>query len=134
MPEFPISHTAARGLALAQAAESMLRAMGGGEAIFRLPISLQADNPTQQELGLQPALTDDVPVSPVIVRTGTKTFELLVSPKSLEAQLLLRAQTAEQFFDAITAVQVQGQNLRIQSYSSEVFAERVYLYRIYAVE
>jgi hypothetical protein len=134
MPEFPISFAVTRGLALAQAAESMLRAMGGVEAVFRIPVPVQADNPTQQELGLQPALTDDVAVFPVILRAGANTFELLVSPKSLEPQLLLRTQTAEEFFAAAASVQAQGHNLRIRSYSADVFAERVYLYRISVVE
>jgi hypothetical protein len=134
MPDFPVSHISSRGLALAQAAESMLRCMGGGEAIFRLPVSVQTDNPTQQELGMEASITDDVAVSPVILRKNKDAFELLVSPKSLSAQLLHRAQRAEQLFDAAASVQAQGRTLRIQSYSADVFAERVYLYRIVAVE
>ncbi len=134
MPEFPVSPSATRGLALAQAAESLLRAMGGGEAVFRLPVPVQTDNPTEQELGLQPALINDVALAPVILRTLPHAFELLVSPKSLEAQLLLLAMTAEQFFDAISSVQMQGHNLRIQSYSADAFGEHVYLYHLSAVE
>jgi hypothetical protein len=134
MPEFPVSHLAARGVALAQAAESLLRAMGGEEIIFRVPVPMQADNPTQQELGLQAPLTEGVAVSPVVVRALANGFDLLVSPKSLQPVLLLRAQTAEQFFDITASVQAQGHTLRIQSYSTEVFAGRVYLYRISVVE
>jgi hypothetical protein len=134
MPNFPISNAAARGLALGRATESMLRAMGGGEAMFRVPVHLQDDNPTQQELGLRPVLTDNVAISPVVVRWDASSAQLLISPRSLEAQLLLRAQTAEEFFERTCSVQVQGRSLRIRSYRAEQFAEQVYLYRISAVE
>jgi hypothetical protein len=134
MPEFPVSHVFARGAALARAAESLLRTMGGEEVTFRAPVPQEADNPTQQELGLQAPLTEDVAVSPVIMRALANGFELLVSPKSLQSVLLLRAQTAEQFFNVTASVEAQGRTFHIQSYSTETFAGRVYLYRISVVE
>lgn len=134
MSTFPLSHTTARGLALAQAAESLLRTMGGAEAVFRLLVPQQVDTPTKKELGLQPLLTQDVAIAPVLLRPATNKFDLLISPRSLEAQLHLRAQTAEQFFQCTSSIQVHGRTLRIERYSCETFADRVYLYRIHATE
>ncbi len=134
MPDFPISHNAARGLFLARAAEAMLRSLGSGEAIFRVPTPAAGSaDPTRQELGLDATVAEDVAVSPVLLRAAADGLELVISPKSLEPHLQVRGQTADEFLAAAASIAVQGQTLRIQSFAAECFAGAVYLYRITAV-
>ncbi len=133
MPDFPIAHNAARGLFLARAAEAMLRSLGSGEAIFRVPTAVGSADPTRQELGLDPTVTEDVAVSPVLLQAGGEALELVISPKSLEPHLQVRGQTADEFLAAVASIAIQGQTLRIQSFAAECFAGAVYLYRITAV-
>jgi hypothetical protein len=135
MPEFSIALNTARGLALARATEAMLHTVGGGEVIFRLPafIAIAGDS-TRQELALDAKASQDFAVSPVLVRYGSKAFELLVSPKSLEMHLQSTGITAEQFLKSTIAIVAHDRLLRIESFAPEVFAGTVYLYRISATE
>jgi hypothetical protein len=134
MPEFGVTQVVARGLAVTRAAEAMLRAAGGGEAVFRLQLASPPDNATLRELGLEPAGTEDVAVTPVLMRQLDPAVELLLSPKSLEPHLQLRGLTAEEFLGTTTAIVTQDRTFRITGYQAEVFAEAVYLFRISAME
>src|SRR5512140_3389460 len=92
-----------RGPALARAAEAMLRALGGCEVRLRCPVAAARDDQARQ-LGLDAPVTEDIAVSPVIVRANAEDFELLIAPASLAPYLQDRGQTGQQFFESVLAV------------------------------
>ncbi len=126
-----------RGLALARAAEAMLRALGGGEVLLRCPTAPAADE-TNRELGLEAPVSDDFAVSPVLVRVARisdpQSFEFLFAPASLTSYLADRRQTAEEFFSSLIGVLHQGRLLHVESMTTDTFAGAAYLYRVTAVE
>ena len=65
-----ITPQSAHGLALARAAECMLRTLGGVEISVRFA---SPATPATAEFGLAASTTTDVPISPVIVRTTDAT-------------------------------------------------------------
>jgi hypothetical protein len=129
--------TNSRGLALARAAEAMLRALGGGEVVLRCPVA-PAANETNRELGLEAPVSDDFVVSPVLVRGVARVsdpcarYEFLFPPQSLAAYLADRRQTAEEFFSSLIGVVHQGRLLHVESMATETFAGAAYLYRVIA--
>ena len=131
--------TDSRGIALARAAESMLRALGGGQVTLRCATT-PAANFNNLELWLDAPASDDVPVSPVLVRpcgAGAlvrETFELLFAPSTLSAQLADRQQSPEDFLRAVLAIMHQGRTLRVCTVSTDTFAGAPYLYRVTASE
>ncbi len=126
-----------RGLALARAAEAMLRALGGGEVVLRCPAAAAA-NETNRELGLEAPVTEDLTVAPVLVRlkanAGTARMELLFPPAVLASYLADRRQPAEQFFSSLIGVLHQDRLLHVESMAAETFAGTPYLYRVIAAE
>jgi hypothetical protein len=135
MPEFGLPLNTARGFSLAHCAESMLRAMGGGEVMFRVPAAMAtAGDTTREELGLEPVATEDIAVSPVLAQRDADGFKLLMSSKSLEEQLQRRGESADTLLQSVISILTGERTLRVQSYSVEVFAGTVYLYRIIATE
>jgi len=135
MSEFPIPLNSARGLALARACESMLRAAGGEEVVFRLPFPvMDSGNSTRRELALELAAEEEFSVSPVLVQTKGTGLELLLPSKSLEPHLRARGQTADEFLGSASCVVVQGRTLWIDSFGAERFAGSAYLWRISAHE
>jgi len=123
-----------RGLALARAAEAMLRALGGGEVVLRCPVA-PAANETNRELGLEAPPSDDFAISPVLLRVvGAARYEFLFAPASLVSYLADRRQSAEAFFSALIGVLHQGRLLHVESMTTDTFAGAAYLYRVTATE
>ena len=119
----------ARGAVLARAAEAMLRALGGTEVKFRCPVAAAKDAQARQ-LGMDAPVTDDTPVSPVVVRANGNDLELLIAPASIAQYLSDRGQTAEQFFAAVLAVLIGAREFTVKSFHAEQFAGAEYLYRV----
>ena len=119
----------ARSAALTRAAEAMLRALGGTEVKFRCPVAAAKDQQARQ-LGLEAPVTEDIAVSPVVVRANGDDFELLIAPSSVAPFMQDRGQSADQFFDSVLAVLLGGREFRVKSLRAEQFGGAVYLYRV----
>ena len=121
----------ARGAALARAAEAMLRALGGTEVKFRCPAAAAKDENARQ-LGLDAPVTEDIAIAPGVVRTTGESIELLIAPSSISQYVQDRAQTVEQFLDAVLAVFVDGREYALTSFRTEQSGGAEYLYRVTA--
>lgn len=103
--------------------------------MFRVPVALaSAGDTTREELGFEPVATEDIAVSPVLAQRDADGFKLLMSSKSLEDQLQRRGESADTLLQSVISIVTGERTLRVQSYSVEVFAGTVYLYRIIATE
>ena len=120
--------TAARGLAIAQATEAMLRSLGGGEITLLLPLKLDAAD-------MSGAL-EEVPVAPAVLRSvNDGHFELLLGAKTADLIAEVRGfASADELFQAVVGFERGEALLRIASVSSDSFAGEVYLYRLTLVE
>lgn len=131
--------TAPRNLALARAAEAMLRTLGGESVSLVFPVPIAAMG-TESELGLNSATTEEVVLAPVVVRSlppkeGRARRELLFAAIAVEAQVDVRAAgSAEALFQSAVGVLHQGSLLQIESVTSEFFGGSAYLYRVVAIE
>ena len=105
----------------------MLRALGGCEVKFRCPVAA-SKNGDPCQLGLFEPLTEDLALSPIVVRGSGDDLELLVAPSSVAPYMQDRGQTAEQFFGAVLAVFVVGREWRVKLFHVEQFAGAAYLY------
>ena len=114
---------------MARAAEAMLRALGGTEVRFRCPVAAAKDAQARQ-LGMDAPVTEDIAVSPVVVRASSDGVELLIAPASVSAFLADRRQTAEQFFRAVFAIVLDDRESAVQAFQAEQFAGADYLYRV----
>ena len=150
---FATTPAAASGLALARAAESMLRALGGSEVALRFTSPDDSSDEARQ-LGTAAPLVTDVTLAPVLVRslppdtprqvisshdgqpkrTGTR-LELLFPASSIAVQVEARQlPSAEALFTSALGVVHQGRFLRIERVAPEYFAGAAYLYAVMAVE
>jgi hypothetical protein len=135
------SAAAARGPALARAAEAMLRALGGVELALRFAYVSEPETDADQ-LGLTPAQTEDVTLSPVLVRTlapdarqPRSKVELLFAAAAVAAQAELRqAASGAALLESAAGVLYAGRLLRITAVATEHFAGTPYLYRVMASE
>jgi hypothetical protein len=136
MPDATISPA---GLALARAAEAMLRALGGEPVGLLFPAILSAAG-TANELGLGAVAAEEVALAPVIVRAlapdaGRVRRELLFPAAVIAAQVELRAAaSAEALFQSALGIVHQGRLLHIESVTPELFGGSAYLYRVVAIE
>jgi hypothetical protein len=147
-----ITPQVARGLALARAAESMLRTLGGQEVAVRFA----APTASTAEFGIPSSTTTDVPISPAVVRNagvpGTSRAATLsigappVSPADGIAdnalEFLFPATTVEpaaqqagyssvpDWFAAALGLVFNGALRPIASVATENFAGQAYLYRV----
>src|SRR6185312_15266839 len=117
------------GSALARAAEAMLRALGGTEVKLRCTVAAARDAQARQ-LGLDVPVTEDIAVSPVVVRASGSNLEVLIAPASMAQYLNDRGQTAEPFFQSVLAVLFAGREYKVTSFHVEQFAGADYLYGI----
>jgi hypothetical protein len=138
-----------RSQAMARMAEALLRTLGGGEVVLRFARVPEGD---AGQLGLTDALSEDVSLSPVVVRPiparrmseslssaaplrEQLTIELLFSAATVAAMVEDRQSgSAQALFDAATGVLHQGTLLRIISVECEYFGATPCLYRVRAVE
>src|SRR5437660_1001989 len=110
-----------KGLAAIRAAEALLRTLGGCTIWVRIPISVTAAGDAAQ-LGLAASATQDIALSPVVVRHARnakgslKKLELLISASSLaQAKEIRDANGAEEFFNSALGVVYSGTLLRVES-------------------
>lgn len=120
--------SAARGLAIAQATEAMLRSLGGMEITMLLPMRLQPADCS--------GALEEVPVSPAVLRsTAEDRFELLLGVRTAAHLAEARGfDSADGLFQSVVGFERGESLLRIASVSSDSFAGEVYLYRLALVE
>jgi hypothetical protein len=129
------------GMAVARAAEAMLRALGGAEISLVFPL-LQMPNDSGAELGLMDPGVEEVVLSPVVARnlatSGTgprRRLEFMVPAAVVQAEIVERnVATAQALFDGALGVMYAEDLLHIESVTAEYFAGTPYLYRVVAVE
>ncbi|HYX70987.1 MAG TPA: hypothetical protein VE825_17765 [Terriglobales bacterium] len=137
MPEFSIPYDSARGHFMTRAAESFLRALGGGSVLLRLPVGAPAGS---SDLGLASPLIEDVALEPAVVRAlppgqdaGQARIEVLLSAAAVEAQVERSGYpSAEELFAAALGLVLAGKLWRVASVTSDTFAGAAYLYRVTA--
>ena len=119
-----------RAFTLARAAHAMLRSLGGGSVVIRVPVA-SAENADSAELGIEGPVTQDFTVVPVVVRApGESRLEFLFAPASLAACLTERGQSAEDFFASALGI-LQGEKLLlIETVATDAFSGTPYLYHV----
>lgn len=137
MAEQQMSFTGSRGLALGRAAEAMLRTLGGCEVALRFPVVLATSG--NARLGTAPASAEDVPVSPVVVRsikTSDKAAQLeFVLAASTVARLVeQRGTSSEELFRSAAGIVYQDKLFRLTDVATDFYAGAAYLYRVSACE
>lgn len=121
--------------ALARAAEALLRALGGETVSLVFPVVADTN-----DLGLGAALTEEIAITPVVVRSLTPADnrarrEFLLPAAAVAAQIELRgADSADALFQSALGVSHQGRLLHIASVTPESFGGSAYLYRVTAIE
>ena len=126
-----------RGFAAVRAAEALLRTLGGCTIAVRIPLNVVAAG-NAGEFGLAGAATEDIALSPVVVRSVRGRakqirgrVELLISASSLaSAKQINDAAGSEAFFGSALGVVHDGQLKRIVSFSVDDFGGIPYLYRV----
>jgi len=129
------------GMAVARAAEAMLRALGGAQISLVFPLLQMPDDPTA-ELGLMDPGVEEVVLCPVIARElatpgsgPRRRLEFTVPGTAVQAEMVERnVATADVLFDAVLGVMYGGDLLHIESVTPEYFAGTPYLYLVVAVE
>ncbi len=118
-------------VALARAAETLLRTLGGETVTLVFPATADAN-----DLGLGPAQTEEVTLAPVVVRalpvdgSGVRR-ELLFPAAAVAEQIESRgAVSAETLFQSALGVLHQRRLLHIESVTPERFAGSTYLVRV----
>ncbi len=117
----------------------MLRAVGGGVVVLRFSGAVVAnDAASNPRLGLAANASEDVTLSPVIVRAATateKVLEFSLPATVVDAQVELRQTgTAEALFQSALGFVHQGKLLRIEEVSADFHGGTAYLYRVTAGE
>lgn len=136
MSDFP-NRAPARQSMLARAVNAMVRAMGGGAVKLRMPTSAAG---LERELGIAAPTTEEVEVSPVVVR------ELGLKDGRVQVQVLISANSMQPVMDARGTVNglallrsvesmAYGERVfRVMAVSAETFAGMEYLWRMTGVE
>lgn len=140
MSEYGMQANAMRS-ALARAATSMLRALGGTEITLVFPLVAFLDDISAQ-LGLADPGIEEVRISPVVVRnlaedgksTRVRSEFLMPAPVIWSKVEGRGVETAKAFFDSAIGILHEGRLLRIEKVETELFGGAAYLYRITAGE
>ncbi len=122
---------------MARVAEAMLGALGGREVALRFRGAPVTDgSEANPRLGLSATVSEDVALSPAVIRDGgDKTFDLVISGRAVQELVDLRQTgTAQALFDAALGFVVDGKSLTIANVSAELLGGTAYLYRITARE
>ena len=86
--EIPLGTIHSRGLGVRRAADAMVRALGGAQITLRIADASTGD--TNSQLGLTPPMSEDLQISPAVVRTiapaanGSKRIEVTLSAKAVK--------------------------------------------------
>jgi hypothetical protein len=129
------------GAAVVRAADAMLHTLGGDQVILLFPL-LEMPNDPSVQLGLVDPGVQQVPFSPVVVRslatpsTGPRRkLEFLISSTAVNAALTSQNMaTAEALFANSLGVMFDSDLFHIEDVATEYFAGTPYLYRVTAVE
>jgi hypothetical protein len=128
-----------RAMAMTRCADSMLRGLGGTQVVLRVPATSPGD--TASQLGLTPPFSEDVPLSPAVVRMlkptldGRRQMKVLLSSGAVKA-----AAEAHGVDDASTwllcslGLVYRDRLMHIDSLIADHFAGSEYLYHIFATE
>lgn len=114
-------------------ADALLRSLGGKSIILRFSFASQLDaTGASARLGLGSDVTEEVALSPAVVRTSQDgSFECTVSARAVQQQVSVRqSSTAEDLFHSSIGVVCDGKLLRITGVEAELFAGQPYLYRL----
>lgn len=129
-----------RGFAAVRAAEALLRTLGGCAISVRVPVGIGGTG-NAGEFGLAGAATEDVTLSPVVVRRTRGQVknirgrvELLISAASLASAKEINDAASEAFFDSALGVIHEGVLKCIVSFSVDDFGGMPYLYRVVVQE
>jgi hypothetical protein len=124
-----------RGLAAQRAAETLLQTLGGTGIYVRL--ALDATSSEAAQLGLESAPTEEVLLSPVVVRNLTTDKSLLVRLEILVAagtlarvREIYTVSDALDFFNSALGVIQRGRLFRVDSVDVDEFSGFPYLYRL----
>ena len=136
-----MSDTVISGAAVVRAADAMLRALGGDTVAMVFPLVTLANDPSAQ-LGLADPGVQQVPLSPVVVRSlpspnsgPRRCLEFLISSTAVDAAVISQnAASAEALFDGALGLNYDGDLFHIEGVISEYFAGTKYLYKVTAVE
>lgn len=114
-----------------QAAETLLRLLGGTHIYVRVPLTF-ADTGDAAQLGKTGAASEDVELAPCVVMSGAKQQKevLITADALLRAKQLAEPIAAKQFFESAIGVVVGNQLLRVVSVEWEELGGEAFLYRI----
>lgn len=122
--------------AIVRATNAMIRALGGTTVTLRVPSNGTAG--AERELGLSPAMYQEVELSPVVVRwlepkDSRRRVQVLVPMAALEkATSGFGAMTGREFLAQASAVVFGEQVFQITEASAESFGGLEYIFRITA--
>ena len=114
-----------------QAAETLLRLLGGTHIYVRCPLTF-AETGDAAQLGKTGAASEDVELAPCVVMSGAKQQkELLITAGALlRERQIAEPIAAKQFFESAVGVVVGGQLLRVVSVEWEELGGEAFLYRV----
>lgn len=136
-----MSNAGISSAAVVRAADAMLNTLGGDQVILLFPL-LQMPNDPSVQLGLVDPGVQQVPFSPVVVRTlvtpstgPRRRLEFLISSTAVNAALTSQNMaTAEALFANSLGVMFDNDLFHIEDVATEYFAGTPYLYKVTAVE
>src|SRR5438045_7083625 len=124
------------GATTVRAAEALLRSLGDGGIVLRLPLPTPLPN---SDLGLAAPLTEDVNLGPAVLQViqpdtdGRTRYEAVIASQPVEEQIERRnLQDADELFDSALGIIANGKLLRIVNATPHTCGARVFLYRVQA--
>ena len=136
MPESFDAVSSTLGATAARAAEALLRALGDGRIILRLPLPTAVAN---GDLGLAGPLTEDVELAPAVLQLikpeadGRASYEAAIAARSVAQQAELRnLESPQALFTTALGIVTGGKLLRIVNVTPHACGARIYLYRLQA--
>jgi hypothetical protein len=124
------------GATTARAAEALLRSLGDGAVILRLPLPMSLPN---SDLGLATPLVEDVELAPAVLQVvrpdddGTSRYEVAIAASAAEGEAAKRNfETTDDFFAAALGIVFGEKLLRIVNATPHACGATVYLYRLQA--
>jgi len=135
----PINLIPGRPLALARAADAMLRMMGSTRVTLR--ISDPSTGDTNSQLGITPPTAEDIQIAPAVVQSaasapdGTRRWEVMFSARALRAAAEPYGVTdISSWLLTSQGVVYRGRLMPIRSVINNSFADGDYLYLVIATE
>ena len=121
--------------------DSLLRAFGSAAVALRFP-GLPSGSPTGAQLGLAAIATEDVAISPAVVRpkgqattANSQQYELLLSATAIADIRDQRGFASDAaLFNAALGAVINGALLRITSFSTEMIGSTPVLHRLVVSE